>query len=63
MTILEMLEQSAVLTFLGMAVVFLFLWLMIICVNLTGRLIHQMGWDKDILASETVPQPPGDRHP
>ena len=48
MTILEMLEQSAVLTVLGMAVVFAFLWIMIICINLTGKLVHKMGWDKDI---------------
>jgi oxaloacetate decarboxylase gamma subunit len=48
MTIMEMLEQSAVLTVLGMAVVFVFLWIMIICVNLTGKAIHKMGMDKDI---------------
>ncbi|MDR1985556.1 MAG: OadG family protein [Treponema sp.] len=55
MTILEMLEQSALLTVLGMAIVFFFLWIMIICVNLTGKLVHKMGWDKDIPASETAP--------
>jgi oxaloacetate decarboxylase gamma subunit len=54
MTIHEMLEQSALLTVLGMTIVFLFLWIMIICVNLVSRLIHKMGWDKDISASETV---------
>jgi oxaloacetate decarboxylase gamma subunit len=48
MTILEMLQQSAVLTILGMTIVFVFLWIMIVCVNLTGKLIHKMGWDKDI---------------
>jgi oxaloacetate decarboxylase gamma subunit len=48
MTIAEMLEQSGVLTVLGMAVVFAFLWLMIICVNLTGKAIHKMGLDKDV---------------
>ncbi|MDR2071798.1 MAG: OadG family protein [Treponema sp.] len=48
MTILEMLEQSAILTLLGMAVVFAFLWLMIVCVNLTRSFIHRMGWDRDI---------------
>ncbi|MDR3355850.1 MAG: OadG family protein [Spirochaetaceae bacterium] len=48
MTILEMLQQSAILTLLGMTVVFVFLWVMIICVSLTGRLIHRMGWDKDL---------------
>jgi oxaloacetate decarboxylase gamma subunit len=48
MTILEMLQQSAVLTVLGMAIVFAFLWLMVGCVNLTRKIIHRMGWDKDI---------------
>jgi oxaloacetate decarboxylase gamma subunit len=48
MTIVEMLGQSGSLTILGMAVVFLFLWIMIICVNLTGRMIHRMGLDKDV---------------
>ena len=48
MTIIEMLKQSGVLTALGMGVVFIFLWLMIICVHLTGKLIHKLGWDKDI---------------
>ena len=48
MTIMVMLQQSAVLTILGMAVVFIFLWLMIVCVNLTARLIHKLGWDKDM---------------
>jgi oxaloacetate decarboxylase gamma subunit len=49
MTIIEMLQQSGILTILGMAVVFAFLWLMIICVSLVGKLIHRMGWDKDVL--------------
>ena len=48
MTILEMLQQSVVLALLGMAVVFIFLWIMIVCINLTAKLIHRMGWDKDI---------------
>jgi len=48
MTIFVMLEQSGILTFLGMAVVFAFLWIMIICVNLTGKLIHKFGLDKDL---------------
>jgi oxaloacetate decarboxylase gamma subunit len=59
MTILEMLEQSAVLTVLGMAVVFLFLWVMIICISLTGKLVHKAGWDKDIPPSGTMPS----KHP
>ena len=40
MTILEMLEQSGVLTVLGVAVVFAFLFVMIVCVNLTGKIIR-----------------------
>jgi oxaloacetate decarboxylase gamma subunit len=48
MTIIEMLGQSAILTVLGMAVVFAFLWLMIVCVNLVGKLVQRMGWDKDV---------------
>jgi oxaloacetate decarboxylase gamma subunit len=48
MTIVEMLEQSAILTILGMTVVFAFLWIMIFCVNLTAKAIRKMGLDKDI---------------
>lgn len=48
MTIMEMLGQSGILTLLGMAVVFVFLWIMIIFVNLTGKVIHRMGLDKDV---------------
>ena len=48
MTIAEMLEQSAILTFLGMTVVFVFLWIMIICINAVGKIVHKMGWDSDI---------------
>jgi sodium pump decarboxylase gamma subunit len=55
MTILEMLEQSALLAVLGMAIVFLFLWIMIVCVEWAGKLIRKMGWDKDIPALETAP--------
>jgi oxaloacetate decarboxylase gamma subunit len=49
MTIIEMFEQSAILTVLGMAVVFAFLWIMIICVGLVGKTIHKLGLDKDVL--------------
>jgi oxaloacetate decarboxylase gamma subunit len=48
MTIAEMLQQSGILTLLGMAIVFAFLWLMIICVSAAGKLVHKLGWDKDI---------------
>ena len=38
-----------------MAVVFVFLWLMVICVSLTAELIHKMGLDEDI--EQSVDQP------
>jgi len=47
MTIYGMLEQSGVLTLLGMAVVFAFLWIMIICVSFTGKLVKAFGLDKE----------------
>jgi oxaloacetate decarboxylase gamma subunit len=53
MTIIEMLQQSAILTVLGMAVVFIFLWVMIVCVNAVGKLVHKLGWDKDVLVQQT----------
>ncbi|MDR1443692.1 MAG: OadG family protein [Treponema sp.] len=55
MTILQMLQQSAILTVLGMTVVFVFLWIMILCVNGTGKLIRRMGMDKDIQESQKSP--------
>ncbi|MDR2185796.1 MAG: OadG family protein [Treponema sp.] len=48
MTIIEMLEQSTILTVLGMTVVFVFLWIMIICVNLVSKAIRKLGLDKDV---------------
>jgi oxaloacetate decarboxylase gamma subunit len=53
MTIVEMLGQSGVLTLLGMGIVFLFLATVILCVTLTGKIIHAIGADKDV----TQPQP------
>ena len=47
MTIMDMLGQSGVLTVLGMGVVFGFLIIMVIAVNLTGMIIHAIGVDKD----------------
>ena len=55
MTILEMLQQSGVLTVLGMGVVFSFLCLMVACVTLMAKLIHKMGWDKDIQQQQYKP--------
>lgn len=48
MTIAEMFGQSGVLTLLGMAVVFAFLIVLIICVTLVGKLVAAMGWDSDV---------------
>ena len=61
MTILEMLQQSAVLSVLGMTVVFIFLYIMIVCVNLTAKLIQKMGWDKDIEKQKYQPPRKQDR--
>ena len=47
MTIAEMLEQSGVLTLLGMGIVFSFLVIMVICVTLMGKVVHALGADKD----------------
>jgi oxaloacetate decarboxylase gamma subunit len=48
MTIVEMLEQSGVLTLLGMSIVFGFLIVLIISITLAGKLIHALGLDKDV---------------
>jgi oxaloacetate decarboxylase gamma subunit len=48
MTILEMFEQSAILTLLGMTMVFAFLWIMVICVTWVGKIVHALGLDKDV---------------
>jgi sodium pump decarboxylase gamma subunit len=53
---MEMLRQNVILTVFGMATVFTFLFLMIICINLIGKLIRSLGLDKDI-------QPPKNETP
>jgi oxaloacetate decarboxylase gamma subunit len=55
MTILTMLQQSVILTVFGMAIVFAFLWLMILCVNVIGKIIHKAGLDKDVREPEKAP--------
>ena len=47
MSIGEMLEQSAVLTLLGMCVVFSFLIILIGCMNALRAFVHAKGWDKE----------------
>jgi oxaloacetate decarboxylase gamma subunit len=48
-----MLEQSGVLTLLGMGIVFSFLVILIVCVSLAGKIIHAFG------ANKAPGQPPG----
>jgi oxaloacetate decarboxylase gamma subunit len=43
-----MLEQSGVLTLLGMGIVFSFLVILVIAVSLAGKFFHAVGADKDI---------------
>lgn len=47
MTISEMLGQSALLTLLGMCVVFAFLVILIVCMNLLRIAVHALKLDKD----------------
>ncbi len=47
MTISEMLVQSGLLTLLGMCVVFSFIIILIICMNLLKFVVHALKLDKD----------------
>ena len=47
MTITQMLSQSGLLTLLGMAVVFSFLIIMILCMNLLRICVHALKLDKE----------------
>lgn len=53
MTISEMLTQSGYLTLLGMAVVFAFLVIMIVCMNLLRIGVHAFGLDKEEPKADT----------
>ena len=55
MTITEMLQQSGILTVLGMAVVFSFLCVLVFSVNLMSKIIRKFGWDNDIEAQKNEP--------
>lgn len=48
MTIVDMLGQSALLTGLGMGVVFGFLIILIIFMTITSKVIKALGLDKDV---------------
>ena len=54
MTILKMLLQSGILTVLGMGVVFAFLIIMIVCMNLLRIFIHAWHLDKDLYKNDEV---------
>ena len=54
MTIVEMLEQSAILTVLGVGMEFSFLILMIICVTLVSKIIRYLESGKNIKAQEAA---------
>ncbi|MDR1302204.1 MAG: OadG family protein [Treponema sp.] len=58
MTIAVMLEQSGVITLLGMGIVFGFLAIMIICISTLGKVIHALGWDKDVASAGISPTGP-----
>ena len=51
MTIIEMLQQSGILTLLGMGIVFGFLIIMVLVINLLGGFIKQVESRKDIVDS------------
>ena len=55
MTIMDMLGQSGVLTLLGMGIVFSFLVIMIITITIAGKVIHALGWDKDVQPGSPAP--------
>lgn len=57
MTIIEMFGQSGVLTLLGMAVVFSFLIILVLFMNLVAKIIHALGWDVEKNASNGTPAP------
>ena len=54
MTIVQMLEQSGVLTVLGMAVVFGFLVIMVICVSIMGKIFQSFEKQKSVLPSASA---------
>jgi oxaloacetate decarboxylase gamma subunit len=59
MTVNEMMQQSLILTLLGMIIVFAFLWIMILCVDWVGKLIRLLGWDKDLAEKKEKPKAAG----
>lgn len=58
MTISEMLQQSGILTLLGMGVVFSFLIIMIACMHLLHAAVHAFKLDTDSKKEATVKSAP-----
>lgn len=54
MTIAEMFGQSGVLTLLGMGVVFGFLIILVLFMDLIAKIIHALGWDIDAQEGQMV---------
>ncbi|GHV48870.1 hypothetical protein AGMMS49546_39600 [Spirochaetia bacterium] len=59
MTIVDMLEQSGVLTVMGMGTVFGFLVILIACITWMGKIIHALGADKDVTQAAKPAVPSG----
>ena len=57
MTIAEMLNQSIILTLLGMCVVFSFLIILIVCMNGLRIFVHAAGLDKEEPKADVAPAP------
>jgi len=59
MTIFDMLGQSGTLSLLGMAIVFSFLVILVICVSIMGRIIQALGQKKDPIETDDTVQAAG----
>ena len=57
MTIMEMLEQSGVLTVLGMGVVFSFLIIMIFAITGVGKIINALKLNKELMTRALAAAP------
>jgi oxaloacetate decarboxylase (Na+ extruding) subunit gamma len=55
MTITQMLQQSGLLTVLGMGVVFIFLVIMIILMHVLHTVVHTFHLDKDVWEEQEKP--------
>jgi oxaloacetate decarboxylase (Na+ extruding) subunit gamma len=54
MTITQMLQQSGLLTVLGMGIVFLFITIMIIIMHVLHTIIHAFHLDKDVYEEQKI---------